>query len=328
MDKKPYNAKDKRGDGKKTVKKTVDKRNVRGPKSLHSIEGKRKYAQPDMEEGMERKKDNYKGNRKLKGKASTSLLKGAEMESSALRLNKFIANSGLCSRRQADELIAQGKVMVNNEIVTEMGHMVAAGSNVKVGGKTIKPKSLIYVLLNKPKGYITTKSDPQDRKTVMDLIKMPGADLLYPVGRLDRNTSGVLLLTNDGEFAQCMTHPSFEIKKIYRAKLDRRPSKEHLLQWIEGVTLEDGIMSFEQIGFVQDEDDTVVGIEVHSGKNMIVRRMFEHFEYEVKALDRVMMGEFDHLKVGRGKWRLLNDKEVRYVDTIKRKFAKKAATKK
>jgi 23S rRNA pseudouridine2605 synthase len=277
---------------------------------------------------MERKKDNYKGNRKLKGKASTSLLKGAEMESSALRLNKFIANSGLCSRRQADELIAQGKVMVNNEIVTEMGHMVAAGSNVKVGGKTIKPKSLIYVLLNKPKGYITTKSDPQDRKTVMDLIKMPGADLLYPVGRLDRNTSGVLLLTNDGEFAQCMTHPSFEIKKIYRAKLDRRPSKEHLLQWIEGVTLEDGIMSFEQIGFVQDEDDTVVGIEVHSGKNRIVRRMFEHFEYEVKALDRVMMGEFDHLKVGRGKWRLLNDKEVRYVDTIKRKFAKKAATKK
>ena len=219
-------------------------------------------------------------------------------------------------------MIAKGRVKVDGEPVTEMGFMVAPGSKVKVNGSKIEPKQFIYAVMNKPKGYITTKKDPQGRKTVMDLIKMEGSHLLYPVGRLDRNTTGLLLLTNDGDFSQAMTHPSFEVKKIYRVKLDRKPEKEDLLAWVEGVQLEDGLMAFEQVGFVDSDDPTVLGLEIHSGRNRIVRRMFEHLNYEVKGLDRVMMGEFDHVKLGRGKWRLLNDKEIRYVEKVKRKFKK------
>jgi 23S rRNA pseudouridine2605 synthase len=150
------------------------------------------------------------------------------------------------------------------------------------------------------------------------LIDLPGKERIYPVGRLDRNTTGVLLLTNDGEFSQKLTHPSFQIKKIYRAKLDRKPSKEHMLAWVEGVELEDGIMTFEQVGFVDENDQTILGLEVHSGRNRVVRRMFEHFKYEVEALDRVLMGEFDKIKLGRGKWRLLNEKETGYIERLKR----------
>jgi len=152
----------------------------------------------------------------------------------------------------------------------------------------------------------------------MDLIDLPGKERIYPIGRLDRNTTGVLLLTNDGELSQKLTHPSFEIKKIYRAKLTRKPSKEHMLQWVEGVDLEDGVMSFEQIGFVDENDPSILGLEIHSGRNRIVRRMFEHFGYEVEALDRVLMGEFDKLKLGRGKWRFLSEKEIGYVERLKR----------
>ncbi len=153
---------------------------------------------------------------------------------------------------------------------------------------------------------------------MLDLIDLPGKERIYPVGRLDRNTSGVLLLTNDGDLTQKLTHPSFEIKKIYRAKLDRKPSKEHMLAWVNGVELEDGWMSFEQIGFVDENDSTVLGLEIHSGRNRIVRRMFEQFKYEVEGLDRVLIGEFDKIKLGRGKWRFLTDKEIGYIDRLKR----------
>lgn len=270
----------------------------------------------------DKRKENYKGSKKARSKAGEKLSKGEELEKTTIRLNKYIANSGLCSRRQADDMIAKGRVKVDGEPVTEMGFMVAPGSKVKVNGSKIEPKQFIYAVMNKPKGYITTKKDPQDRKTVMDLIKMEGSHLLYPVGRLDRNTTGLLLLTNDGDFSQAMTHPSFEVKKIYRVKLDRKPEKQDLLAWVEGVQLEDGLMAFEQVGFVDSDDPTVLGLEIHSGRNRIVRRMFEHLNYEVKGLDRVMMGEFDHVKLGRGKWRLLNDKEIRYVEKVKRKFKK------
>ncbi len=235
-----------------------------------------------------------------------------------IRLNRYISNSGLCSRREADQMILEGLVMVNGNIINELGTKVSKKDVVKVDGKRIMPEKPIYILLNKPKGYITTTEDPEGRKTVMDLIDLPGKERIYPVGRLDRNTTGVLLLTNDGEFSQKLTHPSFQIKKIYRAKLDRKPSKEHMLAWVEGVELEDGIMTFEQVGFVDENDQTILGLEVHSGRNRVVRRMFEHFKYEVEALDRVLMGEFDKIKLGRGKWRLLNDKETGYIERLKR----------
>jgi 23S rRNA pseudouridine2605 synthase len=215
-------------------------------------------------------------------------------------------------------MILEGLVQVNGNAVNELGTKVSKKDVVKVDGKRIMPEKPIYILLNKPKGYITTTDDPEGRKTVMDLIDLPGKERIYPVGRLDRNTTGVLLLTNDGEFSQKLTHPSFQIKKIYRAKLDRKPSKEHMLAWVEGVELEDGVMTFEQVGFVDENDQTTLGLEVHSGRNRVVRRMFEHFKYEVEALDRVLMGEFDKIKLGRGKWRLLNDKETGYIERLKR----------
>ncbi len=264
----------------------------------------------------------YKGANRDLQKHGEGLQKGSKLLQEEIRLNRYISNSGLCSRREADALIAQGLVQVNGNVVTELGSKVGPKDVIKVEGRRIMPEKPVYILLNKPKGYITTTDDPDGRKTVMDLIDLPGKERIYPVGRLDRNTTGVLLLTNDGEFAQKMTHPSFEIKKIYRAKLDRKPSKESMLAWVEGVELEDGFMNFEQIGFVDENDPTILGLEIHSGRNRIVRRMFEHFKYEVEALDRVLIGEFDKLKLGRGKWRFLSEKEVAYVERLKRQKPK------
>ncbi len=272
-----------------------------------------------------KKKDNfqetpkgYKGSRRTLGKVQQqqeqSLLAGEDL----VRLNRYIANSGICSRREADELISQGLVKVNGEVVTELGTKVRPHDTVKVEDKKVTPEKPIYILLNKPKGYITSTSDPDGRQTVLDLIDLPGKERIYPVGRLDRNTTGVLLLTNDGELSQKLMHPSFEIKKIYRATLDKRPTKEHMLAWVEGVELEDGWMTFEQIGWVEEGEENVLGVEIKSGRNRIVRRMFEHFGYDVTSLDRAMLGEFDKLKLGRGKWRFLTEKEMRYIERIKR----------
>jgi 23S rRNA pseudouridine2605 synthase len=269
------------------------------------------------------KPSNYKGRNKTYSRTSEDLLKGKKLVEDEVRLNRYIANSGLCSRREADVMIEQGLVTLNGQVVLILGTKVNPGDDVRVDGKRINPEKPVYILLNKPKGFITSTSDPNERATVMDLIDLPGKERIYPVGRLDRNTTGVLLLTNDGELAQKLMHPSFEIKKIYRAKLDSKPSKDHLLGWVNGVELEDGYMNFEQVGFVDEEDDTVLGLEVHSGRNRIVRRMFEHYGYEVLGLDRVMLGEFDHLKLGRGKWRFLNEKEIRYVEQLKRMKGKK-----
>ncbi len=264
----------------------------------------------------------YKGANRDLQKHGEGLQKGSRLLQEEIRLNRYISNSGLCSRREADALIAQGLVQVNGNVVTELGSKVGPKDVIKVEGRRIMPEKPVYILLNKPKGYITTTDDPDGRKTVMDLIDLPGKERIYPVGRLDRNTTGVLLLTNDGEFAQKMTHPSFEIKKIYRAKLDRKPNKESMLAWVEGIELEDGFMNFEQVGFVDENDPTILGLEIHSGRNRIVRRMFEHFKYEVEALDRVLIGEFDKLKLGRGKWRFLSEKEVAYVERLKRQKPK------
>lgn len=261
----------------------------------------------------------FKGSKREFNRVVNNLEKSAShAKSDEIRLNRYVANSGICSRREADALITQGLVKVNGVVVTELGTKIRPSDIVKVEDRKVIPEKPVYILMNKPKGYITTTDDPEGRKTVMELIDLPGKERIYPIGRLDRNTTGVLLLTNDGEMSQKLMHPSFEIKKVYRATLDKKPSKDHMLQLVEGVELEDGMMAFEQCGFVEEAKENVLGVEIKSGRNRIVRRMFEHFGYEVTALDRVLLGEFDKVKLGRGKWRFLTEKEMNYVDRLKR----------
>jgi 23S rRNA pseudouridine2605 synthase len=227
-------------------------------------------------------------------------------------LNKYIAHSGLCSRRDAVELIKGGKVKVNGELVLEPGLKIGEGDEVKVAGKKVEPaQELVYILLNKPKDYITTTDDPQKRKTVLDLIKQATKERVYPVGRLDRNTSGVLLLTNDGELSQKLTHPSNEIKKVYAVTLDKPLTKADFEAILKGVELEDGMANVDTLAYTDTADKTQIGVEIHSGRNRIVRRIFEHLGYDVKALDRVMFAGLTKKNVNRGKYRFLNEKEVR-----------------
>lgn len=234
-------------------------------------------------------------------------------------LNKYIAHSGVCSRRDAVEVIKSGKVKVNNEVVTEPGYKISTGDVVIVNGKKITPvKNLVYILMNKPKDYITTTEDERGRKTVLDLIKKATQEKVYPVGRLDRNTSGVLLLTNDGDLTQKLTHPSNEIKKLYAVTLDKPLSKTHFDEILKGVPLEDGIANVDSLAYTDFKDKTQIGIEIHSGRNRIVRRIFEHYGYDVKNLDRVMFAGLTKKNVERGKWRFLSEKEVRDLKYFKR----------
>jgi len=232
--------------------------------------------------------------------------------SEVMPLNKFIAHCGVCSRRDAAEMVKLGKVKVNGELITEPGHKVSGKDDVRVNGKKVLlAKNLVYILLNKPKDFITTTEDPQGRKTVLDLIKRATTERVYPVGRLDRNTSGVLLLTNDGELSQKLTHPSNEIRKVYAVTLNKPLEKKDFDQVLKGVVLDDGPASVDKLAFTDTKDKTQLGVELHSGRNRIVRRIFEHLGYDVKQLDRVMFGGLTKKNVERGKWRYLNEKEVR-----------------
>lgn len=234
-----------------------------------------------------------------------------EKGESLIRLNKYIADSGVCSRREADILIQSGVVKVNGEIVTQLGRKVSMSDKVMFGGETLKREKLRYLLLNKPKGFITTSDDPMDRKTVMALVENACEERIYPVGRLDRNTVGLLLFTNDGDLAKKLTHPKYGIKKVYHVFLDKALSKNDMIRIMEGVELEDGIAKPDNISFVAGENDKKqVGLELHSGKNRIVRRIFEHFGYEIVKLDRVMFASLTKKDLPRGKWRMLTDKEV------------------
>lgn len=227
-------------------------------------------------------------------------------------LNKYIAHSGLCSRRDAAELIKQGKVLLNGKPVTEPGTRVSPNDLVKVNGRKVTmSRNFVYILLNKPKDYITTTDDPLGRKTVLDLIRQATQERVYPIGRLDRNTSGVLLLTNDGDLAQKLAHPKHEIKKIYHAVLDKPLIKADFDKIVAGVPLEDGLAHVDVLAYADSKDKTQIGLEIHSGRNRIVRRIFEHLGYDVRGLDRVMYAGLTKKNVQRGKWRLLSEKEIR-----------------
>lgn len=235
-----------------------------------------------------------------------------QISTELMPLNKYIAHCGVCARRDAADIVKLGKVKVDGQIVTEPGFKVTGKEEIKVDGKKIfLAKNLVYILLNKPKDFITTTEDPQGRKTVLDLIKRATNERVYPVGRLDRNTSGVLLLTNDGELSQKLTHPSNEIKKIYAVTLDKPLDKKDFEQILKGIVLEDGPASVDKLAFPDIKDKTQLGVELHSGRNRIVRRIFEHLGYDVRQLDRVMFAGLTKKNVERGKWRYLNEKEVR-----------------
>ena len=227
-----------------------------------------------------------------------------------LRLNKFLANAGVCSRREADEFIQAGLVTVNGEVVTELGTKILRTDEVKFHDAVVSLEKKVYVLLNKPKDYVTTSDDPQQRKTVMDLVKDVCPERIYPVGRLDRNTTGVLLLTNDGDLASKLTHPKFLKKKVYHVHLDKNLTAHDMQQISEGITLEDGEIKADAVAYADDHDKSQVGIEIHSGKNRIVRRIFESLGYRVTKLDRVQFAGLTKKNLRRGDWRFLTEKEV------------------
>lgn len=227
-----------------------------------------------------------------------------------IRLNKYLANAGVCSRREADEFITSGAVKVNGEVVTELGTKVKRSDEVLFNENPVSIEKKVYILLNKPKDYVTTSDDPQQRKTVMDLVKDACPERIYPVGRLDRNTTGVLLLTNDGELASKLTHPKFLKKKVYHVFLDKNVSTEDLQKIADGIELEDGEVHADSIEYADERDHSQVGIEIHSGRNRIVRRIFESLGYRVVKLDRVQFAGLTKKNLRRGDWRFLTEKEV------------------
>ena len=272
---------------------------------------KRKFKK-EREEYFDKKKQETRGKEQGTSNKQPAIGNKQQGPPGLMPLNKFIAHSGVCGRREAAEMVKSGLVKVNGETVTEPGHKVSAKDEIKVNGKIIRlAMNLIYILLNKPKDFITTTDDPQKRKTVLDLFKNKIKERIYPVGRLDRNTSGVLLLTNDGELSQKLTHPSNEVKKIYAVTLNRALEKKDFEKILQGVVLEDGPASVDVLAYADAKDKTQLGVEIHSGRNRIVRRIFEHLGYDVRNLDRVMFAGLTKKNVDRGKWRFLSEKEVR-----------------
>ena len=227
-----------------------------------------------------------------------------------IRLNKYIANSGVCSRREADNFILAGVVTVNGEVVTELGTKVNIYTDdIRFNGERLKGEEKVYIVMNKPKGYVTTASDPHADKTVMDLLKGCGARV-FPVGRLDKNTTGVLMFTNDGEIAEKLTHPSYDKKKIYQVSLDAKLKREDYEKILSGVELTDGVIAADELEYIEEDDHRKLGIEIHSGKNRIVRRIFESLGYDVKALDRVYFAGLTKKGLKRGEWRYLTEGEI------------------
>ncbi|NVK53485.1 MAG: rRNA pseudouridine synthase [Flavobacteriaceae bacterium] len=233
-----------------------------------------------------------------------------------IRLNKYIANSGICSRREADTFIASGNVVVNGKVITEMGFKVKPTDDVRFDGTAISPEEKKYVLLNKPKNYITTMDDDRGRKTVMDLIQNAAKERIYPVGRLDRNTTGLLLFTNDGDLAKKLTHPKHNVQKLYHASLDRKFEVKDLHKMRDEVVIEGKRVFIDEVDYVAGEKKTEVGIKIHSGRNRIVRKIFEHFGYKVVKLDRVIFAGLTKKNLPRGRYRELTSQEVNNLHMI------------
>jgi 23S rRNA pseudouridine2605 synthase len=230
-----------------------------------------------------------------------------------IRLNKFISNAGVCSRREADKIIAEGLITVNGEVVTELGHKVALADEVRFEGQLLNPEKKVYLLLNKPRGFVTTVEDPHAERTVMQLVQNACPERIYPVGRLDMQTTGVLLFTNDGELAKKLTHPSYEKKKIYHVHLDRDFLPEYIDKLLQGIELEDGFIAADDIHMIDPDDPRQVGIEIHSGKNHIVRRTFNHLGYQVEKLDRVLFAGLTKKDLPRGRYRFLTPQEINFL---------------
>ena len=286
---------------------------------------KRKWKKEREDFFNEQRKQSNPRPASARGQAKNEDFKAVNKETAAkplsadMPLNKFIAHSGISGRREAAELVKQGKVKVNGKVITEPGHKVTPGDEVQFNGKKLYPaRNLVYILLNKPKDYITTTEDPQGRKTVVDLIKKATTERVYPVGRLDRNTSGVLLLTNDGELAQKLTHPSNQVKKLYAVTLNKPLEKKDFDKILAGIILDDGPASVDALAYTDIKDKTQLGVEIHSGRNRIVRRIFEHLGYDVKNLDRVIFAGLTKKNVERGKWRFLSEKEIRDLKFFKK----------
>ena len=257
-----------------------------------------------------RRSDDYNPNAKYSLQKQLKYKEVLADPNEPIRLNKYLANAGVCSRREADELIQNGFVTVNGEVVTELGTKITRQDNVVYKEKEVQIEGKIYMVLNKPKNCVTTSDDPQERLTVMDLVKSACQERIYPVGRLDRNTTGVLLLTNDGDLASKLTHPSFKKKKIYHVWLDKNVTMEDMAKIADGIELEDGEIHADAISYASEDDKSQVGIEIHSGRNRIVRRIFEALGYHVMKLDRVYFAGLTKKNLPRGKWRYLNEKEV------------------
>ena len=269
------------------------------------------YQQPRFNAGNRRQRSaDYNPHAKYSMKKQIEYKETHVDPNEPIRLNKYLANAGVCSRREADEFITAGVVKVNGEVVTELGTKVKRSDVVHFHDQQISIEKKVYVLLNKPKDYVTTSDDPQNRKTVMDLVKDACRERIYPVGRLDRNTTGVLLLTNDGELASKLTHPQFMKKKIYHVWLDKNVTAADMRLIADGVTLDDGEIRADAIDYASETDRKQVGIEIHSGRNRIVRRIFESLGYKVLKLDRVFFAGLTKKNVRRGDWRFLTEQEV------------------
>lgn len=250
-----------------------------------------------------------KPNRYRKGIRKNTPQRNTE-EPTEIRLNKFIANSGICSRREADTYIKAGNATVNGKVITEMGYKVQLNDEVRFDGTLIHPEAKQYILLNKPKNYITTMDDERGRKTVMELVANATKERIYPVGRLDRNTTGLLLFTNDGELAKKLTHPKHSIRKLYHASLDKKLSMKDLQKIANNFTLEGRMVFVDNISYIENQPKTEIGIEIHSGRNRIVRKIFEHFGYKVVKLDRVVFAGLTKKNLPRGRWRALTQQEI------------------
>lgn len=264
-----------------------------------------------MKKGKPQKVAKPKFEKREKKKPIPSSTTPAVKQSEFTRINKYIANAGVCSRRDADELIAAGEIKINGKVVTELGTKVQRGDKVMYKGKLLVAEKMVYILLNKPKGFITTTDDPYERKIVMSLVEKACEERIFPVGRLDRNTTGLLLFTNDGDMAKKLTHPKHNIKKIYHVVLNKPLAKNDLIKIQDGMELEDGMIRVDKIAYAEEENDKKqIGIEIHSGKNRIVRRIFESLEYDVVRLDRVSFAGLTKKDVPRGKYRFLKDIEI------------------